>query len=425
MWAFMALLMVVSLSFAQRRTARLYWLGVLPGGTFSNAKAVSNDGMVVGYSETGIHGESCNSPQALHAFYYWNGILIDVHPSCLNSDMQSTAEDVTADGKLIVGSAGTLVCDGYLVSPGHAYAWVVTRGMIQPVALQGLPNRVGSIANSVSYIPYEASVDERLIAGTEGGVHSSATRGVPGYYRFNAPFVSLPLLQDVSDWGSANGISGDGHIIVGVSHFCEEWCTQHVFRPVCWRDGLIQELPGGGTPYAASGNGFVIVGESGNAASIWLGCPASVRIILDTPGGGAASDVDVSGKIVVGSAGSRAYRWIANRIQGEDLNVRDASLLQDGSILLAANGISPNGRYIVGSGYHASVGRVEAYLIDVGYAIVPADVNEDGCIDDADLLLIISQLGNSGWLREDINSDGVIDNGDLMEILIHFGDCSN
>jgi hypothetical protein len=48
----------------------------------------------------------------------------------------------------------------------------------------------------------------------------------------------------------------------------------------------------------------------------------------------------------------------------EDLNDSYAHLLRDGSELRRALGISDNGRYIVGTGWHAAQRREEAFLLD-------------------------------------------------------------
>jgi hypothetical protein len=48
----------------------------------------------------------------------------------------------------------------------------------------------------------------------------------------------------------------------------------------------------------------------------------------------------------------------------EDLNITYAHLLTDDSVLWTANAISPDGRYIVGTGYNAATGREEAFLLD-------------------------------------------------------------
>jgi len=96
------------------------------------------------------------------------------------------------------------------------------------------------------------------------------------------------------------------------------------------------------------------------------------------------------GSVVVGSAYnaavySRAFRWTASR-GIEDLNTTYASLLTDGSVLVRAFAISPDGRYIVGEGWNAATGRSwEAFLLDTGFPR-RGDVDRNGCVDDADLL---------------------------------------
>jgi probable HAF family extracellular repeat protein len=59
----------------------------------------------------------------------------------------------------------------------------------------------------------------------------------------------------------------------------------------------------------------------------------------------------------------RAFRWTAAGGM-EDLNITYAHLLTDGSVLLEVYAVSPDGRYIVGSGYNAATERFEAFLVD-------------------------------------------------------------
>ena len=91
---------------------------------------------------------------------------------------------------------------------------------------------------------------------------------------------------------------------------------------------------------------------------------------LGTLGGGfsRAWGVSADGAVVVGVAQnaavqSRAFRWTASGGM-EDLNTTYASLLTNGSTLIIAYAISPDGRYIVGYGYNAAAGRNEAFLLD-------------------------------------------------------------
>jgi hypothetical protein len=51
-----------------------------------------------------------------------------------------------------------------------------------------------------------------------------------------------------------------------------------------------------------------------------------------------------------------------------------------------------------------------------------ADINRDGCVDDADLLAVLFAFGQTGSnLAEDINCDEVVDDVDLLSVLFAFG----
>jgi len=159
--------------------------------------------------------------------------------------------------------------------------------------------------------------------------------------------------------------------------------------------------------YAASGNGSVVVGMAENRDGYfrpfrWT--PLTGMVDLGTLGGtqGEARAVSGNGSVVVGWANDeygvpRAFRWIAGRGM-QNLNEVYASLLAGGSELLVAYAISPNGRYIVGSGYNAATGRMEAFLLDTAGTTgcrLDADVNRDGTVDDADLLQVLFNFGSS------------------------------
>jgi len=49
------------------------------------------------------------------------------------------------------------------------------------------------------------------------------------------------------------------------------------------------------------------------------------------------------------------------------------------------------------------------------------DVDGSGCIDDADLLLVLFNFGTTGPDRADSNCDGQVDDADLLEVLFAFG----
>ncbi|MCX7688277.1 MAG: PEP-CTERM sorting domain-containing protein [Fimbriimonadales bacterium] len=81
-----------------------------------------------------------------------------------------------------------------------------------------------------------------------------------------------------------------------------------------------------------------------------------------------AFGVSADGSVVVGAEEDASYEWRAFRWtpagRMENLNLTYARLLTDGSVLLAARAISPDGRYIVGYGLNAPTGRIEAFLLD-------------------------------------------------------------
>ncbi len=138
-----------------------------------------------------------------------------------------------------------------------------------------------------------------------------------------------------------------------------------------------------------------------------------------------ATGVSAAGRVVMGwaendSGWRRPFRWTPAGGM-EDLNITYASLLTDGSRLVNASAVSPDGRYIVGWGYNASTRREEGFLLDTWRT---GDTNGDGCVDDADLLTVLFAFGSpgTGYTRhEDINKDGTVDDADLLEVLLNFG----
>jgi len=187
----------------------------------------------------------------------------------------------------------------------------------------------------------------------------------------------------------AHGVAADGRVVVG-------WASNAAgqYRAIRWANGVWQDL-------GVLGNG--------DHSEAW----------------GVSSD----GSIVVGLAyiapgQSCAFRWTPDGGM-EDLNQTYASVLTDGSALVAASAISPDGRYIVGWGINAATGRREAYLLDTGARCTPhsGDVDSNGCVDDADLLAVLFAFGNAGSNlgRVDVNCDQTVDDADLLAVLFNFG----
>jgi hypothetical protein len=78
----------------------------------------------------------------------------------------------------------------------------------------------------------------------------------------------------------------------------------------------------------------------------------------------------------------------------------------------------------VGWGYNAATNRHEGFLLDtIGCIAHNGDVDDSGCVDDADLLWVLFAFGSTGddLGRVDVNCDRVVDDADLLQVLFNFG----
>jgi len=72
--------------------------------------------------------------------------------------------------------------------------------------------------------------------------------------------------------------------------------------------------------------------------------------------------------------------------------------------------------------------RIQGSAVDIGafeYTTggggPEGDVNGDGCVDDADLLIVLFNFGQTGSNPADVNGDSVVDDADLLIVLFNFG----
>jgi probable HAF family extracellular repeat protein len=214
-------------------------------------------------------------------------------------------------------------------------------------------------------------------------------------------------------------------------------CVLSLIATAGWSQSLtwLGVLPNGYDSYAnaVSADGAVVVGWALNAAGQYRAfrwtVSGGMQDLGTLPGGydSFANAVSADGAVVVGWARNadwqwRAFRWTASGGM-ENLNTTYASLLTDGSVLVRAFAISPDGRYIVGTGYNAATGRTEAFLLDTRCTAHNGDVDANGCVNDADLLAVLFAFGQTGsnLVRVDVNCDGVVDDADLLQVLFNFG----
>jgi probable HAF family extracellular repeat protein len=322
---------------------QLTWLGTL-GGNRSAASGVSADGsVVVGYAQ--------NAAGQWSAFRWTAaGGMQDL--GTLPGSDESMARGVSADGSVVVGWA-------YSVGQHRAFRWTAAAGMQD---LGTLPGGGWSEAFGVS-------ADGSVVVGK---AYSAAGR--MRAFRWTAAGGMQDLGTPSSDWVEAFGVSADGSVVVGRAAN-----AAGQYRAFRWTAaGGMQDLgtlPGGccSSAYGVSADGSVVVGWARNAAGQdrafrWTAVGGMQD--LGTLGGGEsrAFGVSADGSVVVGwaenAAGqTRAFRWTAAGGM-EDLNSTYAHLLTNGSELRIAYAVSPDGRYIVGSGYNAATERFEAFLLD-------------------------------------------------------------
>ncbi len=327
----------------------------------------------------------------------------------------SAGMDVSDDGRVVIGSTGSPF------TPFRASLWTRCEGLryLDP--------------SSTRSEAFAASADGTVIVGQF--VDSMGLRAFR--WDANSGIVNLGTLGGTNS--VALDVSADGNVIVGYAATAREQR-----RAVRWVNGMIDDLGLGDNSFAfgVSSDGRFVVGHVTNAQGesmafrwdaqtrIWeyLGFRYAHRISADgttvvgwhltglgyfrarrwyngssqslgTLGGNESRALGVSrrGNIVVGWAHDannrrRAFRWTTTTGM-QDLNTVYANLLTDGSELISANSISPNGRFIVGEGFNAATLRYEAFLLDTG--ALKGDVNGDGVVDDQDLLIVLFSFGQS------------------------------
>jgi probable HAF family extracellular repeat protein len=326
------------------------WLGTLPNGAWSYAQGVSADGAVVaGYDEAVIDDEGVGGElRALR----WTRSSGAAPLATLGANSQSLA--VSADGSLLVG-------------------WTQdTTGMWRAAkwGADGSLTVLGTLGGNES-AAYGVSADGAVIVGW---ADDATNRRAAVRWQADGTVDDLGVPTGFTmSW--ATGASADGSTLAA-----NAYADRFRWRAFRWRSSGWESLPmldgyENSLAAAVAANGAVIVGSAFNGLGLedrvavyWT--PDGAAESLGTFGGSwsIAHGVSENGAVIVGaatdSAGwTRAFRWAAG-VGMEDLNRVYARLLGDGSLLEAAYGVSPDGRYIVGVGYNAATNRFEGFLLD-------------------------------------------------------------
>ncbi len=393
----------VLFSYAQR-AGNLVWLGTTPNASGSAAWDVSADGrVVVGILQT--------PNQEILPFRRQSGNMQIIGSAGYGGDY---AWAVSASGEVVVGAFFLGDYRGFYWRDGQIHY------LISPDQLEG------SWAHDVS-------ADGRTIVGwgrRRDGTHAACI-WEDGQPQFLSPLLQYRLSR-------AFGVSSEGGWIVGWvdiypnpdSQQLRAFLVPRATRAI-WYD--LGDLGGGQSiAFAVSDGGQVVVGTSVNAnyqtrPFRWTWQQGMMDLGAFEEGESlAAYSVSADGSIVVGGGlfegglgQGRAFRW--SECDGlEDLNATYARLLGSSRLLIAAS-ISPDGRFIVGTGYNAETQRFEGFLLDT--CPLPGDVDKNGEVDDQDVLRVLFKFGEEvpPCTPEDLDKSGLIDDSDLLIVLFNFG----
>ena len=333
----------------------------------------------------------------------------------------ASAEYCTPDGSRIAGYAANAA------GQQRAVLWETSDGVNYTVRDLGTLGGTSGAALGIS-------PDGRFITGWM----STATGSLQAflYDVQNGTRIGLGTLGGNNSIGRRIAVVNDVIIVSGSAQI-----SGNLYRPFRWTSDTNQ-MEYLGDPFGQGGNSFVfdmsldgqtIVGDAPIASNLsvaYLWRNGSFTR-LDGPSNFSyqsfALNVSADGSIVVGygrnSLGwASACRWRPNT-GVENLNQVYRDLL-GGSFLTIARAISPNGRYIGGFGYNAETYRYEPFVLDTQRCVAHnGDVDENGCVDDADLLAVLFAFGSTGSEsgRADVNCDEVVDDADLLQVLFNFG----
>lgn len=347
-------------------------LGDLAGGRFvSDAAAVSADGTtVVGWSESS-DGEVAVRWQA--------GTGLQALPWLRDELPYARANAVSDDGSVVTGLSGQFMASGGTnpVEVYEAVRWTDSGAAVEGLGLYPDPQPSNDPLSNTQGLGL--SGDGATVVGWNfptGGFRWTEAGGFESLFSPTGP--SLDLVSDVTP----NGITIVGQATTDDPAFTAPRQVSRAvlaFRQV--GDGapeFLGTLEGGlsSSASAISRDGTTIVGSSGTsnggAAFRWTEAEGLVALedVLGAVVGGAALDVSADGSVIVGTTGAgaaaQAFVWTeATGARALAVLLQNAGLDLSGWQLRTANGISADGRVIVGGGINPN-GDYEGFV-----AVIP------------------------------------------------------
>jgi len=249
----------------------------------------------------------------------------------------SAAFGISDDGSAVVGIGDVDVSAGLPPTEGQAFRWTQSGGMV-----------------GLGFLPGDASYSWGWDASGDGSVITGTARDSSGYQRAfrwteSGGMTDLGALPGYND-SNGQGVSADGSVIVGQGAFPWRWTQSEGMVSLGTLSGGIL----GGSAWAASANGSVIVGRGKHSTTSeafrWTQATGMVGLGY-LPGGGSNGEslgVSSDGSVVVGygdsDSGDQAFIWTeADGMVG----LGDLPGGLSGSV---ARGISADGSIVVGAG---------------------------------------------------------------------------
>lgn len=320
---------------------------------------------------------------------------------------ESRAYGVSFDGSVVVGFCGDPN------GPSMGFRWTEEVGVMVPVA--PLPGDTISRA-------YGVSANGSLVVG----ISLSSSNGAPTAFKWDdADGLTKGIESHATTIQSeALAVSGDGSVIVGAS--ISDHCGWVPFR---WTAGegmcsVVLNCPSSSVGRAVSADGSTVVGDVSvwpvnqpDRGFIWKAGSAPLNLELSQGNWRTrANDVSADGSVVVGtrrtSVGSTfIWNWNTGVINLHEYLVALGVELQNGP-LQEANGVSDDGRTIVGSG---RLLWPEAWVATIP-AFCRADYDGDGSAEVDDLFTYLG-LWFADDRRADVDQNGAVLVQDLFAFL--------